>query len=393
MLSFAFAKYGVLPVNLNSRRIVTIVIVAAVFVAIGVVVSLLYQLPVAQASAEAVSVDTLFKFMLGIATVVFLIVEVGIVYSILFFRRKPGDETDGPAEHGNTALEITWTAIPAVIVVILTVYSFRVFADEQTPHDDAMIIHVTGQQFAWSFQYDDPNQTDTYDTAKPASADMANEVSQNMTSKVLYVPVNRHIEAHIVAKDVLHAFYIPDFRIKQDAIPGHETVVRFTPTEIGEYPVVCTELCGQGHAVMHTTVKVVSQEDYDAWFNAMLTNTKKQLGDPTNWQRGKQLIISGKYPCGTCHALADADIHGAQGPAWDGVYTRALNNTDARLTGSGITATGDDAVQQYLTLSIKNPGLFLVPGYSNIMPKNWGDGGDMPDVDRQAIVNYLMRQK
>lgn len=141
-----------LPVNVNSRRSVTVILVAVVFVAIGIAVGLAFQVPAAQASAEAVSVDTLFKFMLAIAAVVFLIVEVGIIYSIIFFRRKPGDDTDGPANHGNTALEVTWTAIPAVIVVVLTIYSYRVFADMQTPQSDALIIHVTGQQFVWSFQ-------------------------------------------------------------------------------------------------------------------------------------------------------------------------------------------------------------------------------------------------
>ncbi|HVO44537.1 MAG TPA: cytochrome c oxidase subunit II [Aggregatilineales bacterium] len=379
--------------NVNSRRSVTVILVAVVFVAIGIAVGLAFQVPAAQASAEAVSVDTLFKFMLAIAAVVFLIVEVGIIYSIIFFRRKPGDDTDGPANHGNTALEVTWTAIPAVIVVVLTIYSYRVFADMQTPQSDALIIHVTGQQFVWSFQYDDPNKTDTYDSTKSADEAMANDISQNMVSPVLYMPVNRHLEMHINAVDVLHGFYIPAFRIKQDAIPGRESIIRFTPTEIGEYTVECSELCGQGHATMHTTVKVLSQADYDTWFSQTLANTKKSLGDPTNWQRGKQLIQTGKYPCAGCHALADADIHGSQGPAWDGVYTRALNNVQGRLTGSGITATGDDAVRQYLTLSIEKPSLYLVPGFQDLMPKLWGVGGQMPDADREAIVNYLLRQK
>jgi cytochrome c oxidase subunit II len=365
-------------VNLN--RTTTVIVVGLVLIAIGAFVGLTAHVMPVQASAEAVSVDSLFNFMLGIATVVFLIVEGGIIYSIIRFRRKPGDETDGPPQHGNTALEITWTAIPAVIVFILTIYSYKVFSDIQAPQPNETVIGVIGQQFQWTFTY-------PYEPFSDLSNEQNDIAKSNMISTDLHVPSGRSVRVEIQARDVMHGFYIPEFRIKQDAIPGRITTTRFTPTTVGEYAVVCSELCGQGHAQMHNKVFVDDATTYDAFVADMRTRAREAVTNPRRPERGKQLVQQ-KYPCGSCHTLADAGLTGIVGPNLNGIATKAANNVDNRLSNSGVQTP-----EEYLRLSILNPGVYLVPGFGNLMPKNFADPNVMPEDDREAIVNYLMTQK
>ena len=240
-------------------------------------------LPVA-ASQEASEVDGLFNLMMTIATGLFLIVEGAIVYSVIKFRRKKNDLTDGPPLEGNVPLEILWTAIPTVIVLILSIYSFEVYnslggldpmashdhqqmtAEEtidngqlvamdssslalglgQSPEmvsDRPMEISVNGIQYAWIFTYPDTG----------------------IVSGELHVPVDRQIKLKMTAGDVLHAFWLPEFRIKQDVIPGRESLLTFTATKTGQYPVICAELCGAYHGGMKTTITVHSAEDYQQW--------------------------------------------------------------------------------------------------------------------------------
>ncbi len=314
------------------------------------------------ASAEANSIDALFNFMLVIATIIFLIVEGALVYSIMRFRHKPGDTTDGPPIHGSTALEVTWTAIPAVIVLGLSIYSYQVFADMQVDHENTTVLHVKGQQFVWSFDYPhDPNV-------------------KMLSSDELHVPVNVPIRMEIRSADVLHGFWVPEFRIKQDAIPGRVTEVRFTPTVKGEYAVVCYELCGTGHSLMHNKVVVEDQADYDKFVQGLIVKppAKPPAGQHTaEW--GKYLIVSNQYGCGGCHYLADAGIKGQVGPAW----TNIGDNASKRVAGQ-------DA-RTYITHSILYPNEYIVSGYpANVMPQNFGQ--KMDDVDLNSVVDYLLQQ-
>jgi len=366
------------------QRIAAIFIVGVVFIAIGVYVAQNANWFPVQASAEAGQVDALFNLMLGIATVIFLIIEGGILGSIIFFRHKKGDETDAAPNHGNTALEVTWTAIPAVIVFILAILSYQLFAQMQAPVTGEQTIDVTAQQFFWQFSY--PYQ-DFPDLTKEQNAAAAS----NMVDKELHLAVGKPVVMSITARDVMHAFYVPEFRIKQDAIPGKVTNARFTPSLVGTYNVVCTELCGQGHSTMHAPVVVQSQSDYDKYISDLRNNARTAALDPRRADRGKQLMQT-KYPCGSCHVLTDAGLAGNVGPHLDGVATRAAANTDNRLTGSGLT--NDPAnVAQYLRTSIISPSTYLVPGFSDLMPKNFGDPTVMPEDDREAIINYLLTQK
>jgi cytochrome c oxidase subunit 2 len=238
------------------------------------------------ASSDAGDVDELFNFMMTIATGLFLLVEGVLVYSVIKFRRKKGDTTDGPPLEGNVPLEIVWTAIPTVIVFILSIYSFEIYnrmggLDPMTSgdpgpqmahnhHGAALValdpskqnialglgaspgsnqglnrleIKVNGIQYAWVFTYPDTG----------------------VISGEIHVPVNRPVALNMTAGDVIHAFWLPEFRIKQDVIPGRETNLVFTPNKVGQYPVVCAELCGAYHGGMKTQLYVQSEEDYQKW--------------------------------------------------------------------------------------------------------------------------------
>jgi cytochrome c oxidase subunit II len=253
-------------------------------------------MPVA-ASVEATHVDALFNAMMAIATGLFIIVQGVIVYSAIMFRRKKGDTTDGPAIEGNVPLEILWTAIPAAIVLWISIYSFEIYGEmggfDPTAANDmhamhggrgsamaadmpgmegqmgmkkemiasgigaspasegkeaAVNVNVTGLQYAWIFNYPDTN----------------------VTSGELHIPVNQEVKLIMKANDVIHALWIPQLRLKQDIIPGEITQLRFTSNKIGTYPVRCAELCGGYHGSMVTNMIVQTPEDYQAWIASQI---------------------------------------------------------------------------------------------------------------------------
>ncbi|MBX3080828.1 MAG: c-type cytochrome [Anaerolineae bacterium] len=383
-------------------RLVPVIVVLAIFTAIGIVVGLTANWFPVQASVEANSVDALFNFMLAIATVIFLIVEGGIIYVIVRFRAKKGDTSDGRNYHGNTALEVTWTAIPAVIVFVLAILSFQVFADLRTPGENATVITAVGQQFQWSFHYKLPANTDPNLTDEQRQ-----KLESYMVSSNLYVPLNKPVTMNIEALDVMHGFFIPELRIKQDAIPGRVENTYFTATvlhtpdmeqqqtQAGDVNAVwwveCSLLCGSGHGNMSMVSHfyVVEQADYDKFIDDMYQKGIAILNDPRNPEVGKQLMASGHYPCKACHTLADAYPDQQKiGPDLDGIATRAA---DHAAKGEG-TIGGSDAAA-YIRTSIVNPNAYVVSGFQpNIMPQIFGDRSVMPEDDLEAIVNYLLTQ-
>lgn len=372
---------------MNTNRLIPVIVVLAIFTAIGIGVGLTAQWFPVQASVEARSVDSLFNFMLAIATVIFLIVEGGIIYVIWRYRARKGDNSDGRNYHGNTALEITWTAIPAVIVFVLAVFSFQVFADLRTPGVNALDIGAVGQQFQWSFKYQLPANADPNLTEEQRQ-----KLTSYMVSSELYVPVDRAITMHIEAVDVMHAFFIPEFRVKQDAIPGRVEKAYFTPTMKGEFWVFCAELCGTGHAAMSqiNKIHIVEQDEFDNYVNTLYERGLQIINDPRNPEVGKQLMASGRYPCKGCHILSDAYPEANRiGPSLNGIATRA----EGHAAADEGTIGGNDAAA-YIRTSILNPNAYLVAGYqAGIMPQNYNDRSIMPEDDLEAIVNYLLTQK
>jgi cytochrome c oxidase subunit II len=203
-----------------------------------------------QASAEAADIDTLLDVMIVLSSFVFAIVLVMLGYCVIAFRAKPGDESDGKPVHGNTKLEIAWTVIPTIIVLFGAAYSWIVLDDIEAKADNRMPVDVTAQQFKWTFEYPD----------------------EGVTSDEFHVPVDRQLELNLTALDVLHSFWVQEWRLKRDLVPiaeGNPTDVDnqmvVTPDEEGTFQVICTELCGLGHATMRAEVVVESQEEFDQW--------------------------------------------------------------------------------------------------------------------------------
>jgi cytochrome c oxidase subunit 2 len=177
-----------------------------------------------------------------------------LIVSVLRFRRRYGDEGDGVPIHGHTGLEVVWTTIPAIIVTGAAIYSGIVLADTEESKAGTKTIDITGQQFAWTFGYRDQG--------------IKNAGELHLVKDTPY-----HFKLH--AKDVIHSFWVPEFRLKKDAVPGITTDLRVEPTRIGTYTLVCTELCGLGHATMRATVKVEDQSAFDRW-----ARTQKQQSGP-----------------------------------------------------------------------------------------------------------------
>jgi cytochrome c oxidase subunit 2 len=195
-----------------------------------------------QGSKEAHQIDTLFDVMIILSCFVFAVVMVMFGYSIWKYRAKPGDESDGKPIHGNTNLEIAWTVIPTVIVMVAAVYSAIVLADIGKAGKNPLRVDVTAQQFEWSFDY-----------------------GNGVKTHALHVPLDRRVEFRLHALDVLHSFWVPEWRMKKDAVPGITTTVYATPDRLGRYTLVCTELCGFGHSTMRAPVTVEPRADFERW--------------------------------------------------------------------------------------------------------------------------------
>jgi cytochrome c oxidase subunit 2 len=223
----------------------------AIMLVLTVVTSVIMLIPDwngEQASTAADDIDRLLDVSIVLSSFVFSIVMTMLGYCIYKWRAKPGDEGDGEPIHGNTRVEIAWTLIPTLIVTGLAAYSWIVLDDIEAEASNAMPITVTGQQFAWSFEYPE----------------------QGIESDEMHVVVDQQIEVEMRALDVLHSFWVPEWRIKRDAVPGapgagidDDFVV--TPDKEGEFSLICTELCGLGHSTMRAPVIVESQAKFDAW--------------------------------------------------------------------------------------------------------------------------------
>jgi cytochrome c oxidase subunit 2 len=189
---------------------------------------------------------------------IFAIVCVFLGYSMWKFRARPGDEDrDGDPIHGHTNLEIIWTIIPTIIVVAFAFYGGLVLVRNESTPADKMIVKVTGQQFAWTFTYPD-----------------------GKTSTELALPRGRSIQFDITARehDVIHSFYVPQFRVKADAVPGIINRTYATPTEDGTFYLVCTELCGIGHSQMRAIVKVMEPSEFESWLQSLPAPSNQSQG-------------------------------------------------------------------------------------------------------------------
>ena len=242
-----------------------------------------------QASQQAPLVDNFFSIMVTIGTALFLIVQGAILIFTIAFRQRKGDETDGEPIEGNFALEIVWTAIPSIIVIGLGIYSVDVYQQmggfapvgshamiSHSHHQSAIAAPLIAQ--ADNKAPDLPTyglQTNSAGDTKPADvivnvaamqyAWLFNYTNPEITAGELHVPIGKEVQLNITGQDVIHSFWVPQFRLKQDALPGLKNELRFVATKLGTYPIVCAELCGSYHGSMRSQVVVETQEAYDQW--------------------------------------------------------------------------------------------------------------------------------
>jgi cytochrome c oxidase subunit 2 len=290
-------------------------------------------------SAQAHKVDDVYWFVTIICMAIFALVAGVSVYSVWKFRAAPDDVDDGSPIHGHTGLEVVWTAVPAALVTAISIYSGVVLTQVERIPADHRVVDVTAQQFAWSF---------TYPEAK-------------VTSGQLTLPVNQPVELKLSARDVIHSFWVPEWRMKKDAVPGVETNVIITPTKVGTFTVVCTELCGLGHAAMRARAVVMTQEGFDGWIQE-----QKQAAAAAGSAQGKTLFTQ---QCGTCHTLADAGTTQEIGPDLDKV-----------LAGKSA---------DFIRESIVNPNAEIAPGYQpGVMPQDFEQKLTAQQLD--SLVEYLV---
>src|SRR3954471_11405521 len=273
--------------------------IGAIASVVGVAFALIINWFPARAAKEADHIDTLWDVLLIASVPVFVLVEVVVLYCVVRFRMRPGEELkDGPPIHGNTKLEIVWTAIPALLLVGLCTYAYIVLTDiEKAPaaSQKQLDVRVVGEQFTWTFYVKD---------------DQGKEVM----SRQLYLPNDRPVYFTIQSKDVIHDFFVPAFRMKIDAVPGIDTHLRVTPKKIGDFAIVCAELCGLGHSTMRQTAHVLAADDFKGKLQQLAQAGTKPAGgggggggggEETD---GKTLFPTAAKPsaCSSCHTLKDA---------------------------------------------------------------------------------------
>lgn len=205
------------------------------------------------ASREAGRIDFVFWFVIAICIGIFAIVAAVMIYAVFRFRAAEDDHEDGPPIHGHTGLEITWTAIPFALVTAIAIVSAVVLSRNDAEAGNTLHVNATAQQFAWTFTYPGAN---------------------NATSPVLRLPEGRSIELDMRSLDVIHAFFVPEFRTNEDIVPGLVTDVHITPTRVGTFPLICNELCGLGHSLMRTQAIVMKPGAFDAWMKQQKQSTK-----------------------------------------------------------------------------------------------------------------------
>jgi cytochrome c oxidase subunit II len=195
-----------------------------------------------QASIEAFTIDALIGWHLTLIAFLFSLIVVFMLYAIVVFRKRDGDESEGEHFEGNTVLEIVWTVAPLIFVVVFSFYGITSLAEVTRAEPNEFEVTAVGLQWSWRFEY--PN---------------------GIVSPELVLPIEQRVNVTLHAQDVLHSFWIPEMRVKQDAVPGSETNIRFTPIATGDFKVRCAEMCGRSHYSMESPVRVLSQEEYDQW--------------------------------------------------------------------------------------------------------------------------------
>lgn len=298
-----------------------------------------------EASASAPGVDWVFAFIFWICLVFFVLITVLTVIFVVRYRRRPGREEGEATAHHNLVLELTWSGIPTVLVILIFVFGFKAYLDLATPPRDAYEIQVTAQKWKWAFTYPNGYVDDT-----------------------LHVPLGKPVRLVMSSVDVIHSLYVPAFRIKRDVVPGRYATAWFEATKEGEFPLFCAEYCGTGHSSMLSTVVVDASERFDRW----LEEASDFLKTMPPAEAGRKLYqVRG---CAQCHSV-DGTVN--VGPSFKGLFGHV------QVLASGERVTVDE---NYIRESILEPSAKVVAGFEPVMPTFQGR---LKDEEISAIISYI----
>ena len=317
-----------------------------------------------QGTEIAAKVDGFYAFLLVSSLISSIILIGGMTAFIIKYKRQSANDKTAYITH-NTLAEFTWSFIPFVIMMVIFYWGKVIFNELRAMPDAASSeeIHVVGVQWAWNFKY--KNGIKQY-TKDGISKD--NKLG-NVEKQVMVVPLNRPVKLVMTSNDVIHSFYIPGFRNKQDVIPGRYTSLWFKADKLGEFQVFCTEYCGLSHSQMPATIRVLPEADYKVW----LDSNKPAEGAVSD--AGKELY---ENKCRSCHSLDGTRV---VGPTWKGLYGAK------REFESGPTV---DADENYLRESILNPNAKVVKGYPAAMPPY---AGQLSDDELSQLIDYIKSVK
>ncbi len=300
-----------------------------------------------RASTVAKAVDWQFDFIMWINVIFTVLIIVLAVVFVIRYRHRKGYEQKPYHGGHSTALELTWTFIPIVIVSVIFYYGFRGFLNMSSPPSDAYDIQVNAHMWQWSFSY--PN---------------------GVVDDELHMPVNRPVRFILSSADVIHSLFIPVFRIKKDVVPGRYNIDWAQATKTGTFDIFCAEYCGTGHSHMITKAVVQTPQAFQAWLDEQGDWTKRPGFTPVD--RGKELYV--KRGCSQCHSIDGTTMIG---PSWKDIYGHTTKFTDG---------TSRMVDEEYIHESIMDPGKEIVAGFSPVMPSF---KGQLKDNDVQAITWYI----
>jgi cytochrome c oxidase subunit II len=388
----------------RNRPVLQLIVMMVIGVAILLPLALLVPWFPTKASVQAGRIHTLYDVLLIASVPIFVIVESVVIYSVVKFRMRPGEELkDGPPIHGNTRLEVVWTALPAALILGLCTYAYTVLRANEDSKKGEMTINVTERQFAFEFSYPRGSRG-------------------QVVSSILYLPDHQPVVFRIRSLDVIHSFFVPEFSEKLDAVPGITTTLRVTPDRNGVYPVECTELCGAGHSLMRSTAIVEPQAKFTAWLQSQPLNGTPPIGEPSpkSAQPGVpgspsssssssstssasssssstssapssssaaataaagKVVFTGSAGCSGCHTLAAAGATGTIGPDLD----QRLRSDCATAASKRIRGA---TLDQCIYTAITKPYAYIPTGYkSGIMPPNFSQTLSATQI--QSLVKFL----
>ena len=313
----------------------------------------MYILASTQASNFVTGVDRAFLVILGISF--FFLIGLTLVMLWFIYRYNRKRNPKATQIKGSHTLEIIWTVIPTILVLIMFYYGWAGWKPMTNPPDDSFEITVVGRMWNFTFEYENGKKTDT-----------------------LFIPKDIPIKLNLVALDVIHSVYIPAFRVKEDVVPGQEKFMWFEPQKEGIYELFCTEYCGLQHSYMYNWVKVMPEEDFNTWYVDTTQQVAAAVDSPT--ESGKRIMTN--IGCFACHSLDGSKL---VGPSFKGLYGKeetVVTNKEER------NIVVDD---EYLTRSIFEPNADLVKGFNKGMMLSYH--GQLTDLEVGQIIEYLKTVK